>query len=245
VRAGVHQVADVAADRATVAREQVALVPAAIPRAARRRRGGAGPCPAGWPGPAWTPRAGSAAAPGSGRACGPGRRAAWASAGPSLWVRLVETDSTCASAVGGRRVAADLVGVERRSNLTPAHLTVGRTPSGRVRCSRACRRRSRLLRRHVECHAPPRRSPRAGAVPAPDDELAAAPVGRRRHRVRRGAAPPRGGHWHEFTVTGPFGDPVDARWLELDGVRLPGVRRRVRVAPGAGRTPGARVWPPP
>jgi glycerate kinase len=27
----------------------------------------------------------------------------------------------------------------------------------------------------------------------------------------------RGGTWHERTVTGPFGEPVAARWLELDG----------------------------
>jgi glycerate 2-kinase len=28
----------------------------------------------------------------------------------------------------------------------------------------------------------------------------------------------RGGRWHTLEVSGPFGDPVEARWLELDGV---------------------------
>ncbi|MBW0116857.1 glycerate kinase, partial [Pseudonocardia abyssalis] len=28
----------------------------------------------------------------------------------------------------------------------------------------------------------------------------------------------RGGTWHERTVTGPLGVPVEARWLEIDGV---------------------------
>ena len=53
---------------------------------------------------------------------------------------------------------------------------------------------------------------------APDDELRLLPLADGGTGFTEVLHTARGGRWHEPAVTGPFGDPVPARWLELDGV---------------------------
>ncbi|MBW0091927.1 glycerate kinase [Pseudonocardia sp. KRD-184] len=53
---------------------------------------------------------------------------------------------------------------------------------------------------------------------APDDELTLLPLADGGTGFVDVLHAARGGTWHELAVTGPLGDPVDARWLELDGV---------------------------
>jgi glycerate 2-kinase len=52
---------------------------------------------------------------------------------------------------------------------------------------------------------------------APGDELALLPLADGGTGFVEVLHAARGGTWHELEVTGPFGDPVPARWLELDG----------------------------
>ena len=56
---------------------------------------------------------------------------------------------------------------------------------------------------------------------APDDELRLLPLadgGTGFVEVLHAAL---GGEWHELEVTGPFGDPVAARWLRIGGYWYP------------------------
>jgi glycerate kinase len=52
---------------------------------------------------------------------------------------------------------------------------------------------------------------------APADELALLPLADGGTGFVEVLHAARGGEWHELDVTGPFGEPVPARWLELDG----------------------------